>query len=81
MRNVLLSNDLSGVDHPAVRSIVRRNGEREYILNRDFIEKSLVRWFTLKELEDSLSGATRFVLRPVFVSVALNAVKRLKFLV
>ena len=81
MRNLLISSDLSSVNHPAVRSIIRRNGEKEYLLNRDFIEKACVRWFTLTELEDSLSGATQYTLRPVFVSVALNAVKRLKLLV
>lgn len=57
-------------NHPGVRKLQRRNGNVEYVVNEDYIEKSELRWVSLKELQAAVDGSSSMQLRPLFTIVA-----------
>ena len=55
--------------HPALKTIFRRNGGIEYSVLDEFLEKTELTWFSVKQLKDALCGKCDIKLRPMFETV------------
>ena len=68
-------------NHPGLRTIIRRSGLSERIVNEDYLEKIRLTWISLTQLSNAVQGKHghgTIVLRPLFAVVANAIVNHFK---